>query len=382
MVKSDEENAALFGKPEDDDEDSEIGGIVKDTLAVDPEELDEDTFGMSVCAIVRDTYAISTSEGGMAEQGPRYVRLCTTCSLLIFTIFLQIFLLVNLQKYVTAKAVHDVRDAYSKFEGAIYNCTGEPQNCYTTPFGSWRGNEGLADTITLDVKRDRLNSLSDGDQGNACRISLSQPPFIFVILLIWTFTCLFEMRKTVHLSYTLFCLKKVSGCGDTLDADKEIVRDEDGEDHEITNGAIIVGLPIMLKVVLVLLMLVRILVTCVLLFLGCRWLLATNRFADLILNAVALEFILLLKETTYNLLVPLRNKLEIKTTTIDPAEKKLKPDCFALLNTFGLALVAALWVFLYMYWFQNVLPNYNWDVRAVCQQWIKERFCIQPGGCK
>merc|ERR1719324_47455 len=97
-----------------------------------------------------------------------------------------------------------------------------------------------------------------------------------------------------------------------------------------------------LKIVLGFLVLLRCVIACVLLFLGCRWLLATNRFADLILNAVALEFILLLKETTYLLLVPKRNQLELGTTTIDPAEKKLKPDCYALLNTFALALVAAL----------------------------------------
>jgi len=36
----------------------------------------------------------------------------------------------------------------------------------------------------------------------------------------------------------------------------------------------------------------RTIITCLLLWLGCRWLLATNNFADLVLNAVALEFIL------------------------------------------------------------------------------------------
>jgi len=49
------------------------------------------------------------------------------------------------------------------------------------------------------------------------------------------------------------------------------------------------------RTMMFLVLLPRLLMSGVLLWLGCRWLLATPNFADLVLNAVALEFILTLK---------------------------------------------------------------------------------------
>lgn len=115
-------------------------------------------------------------------------------------------------------------------------------------------------------------------------------------------------------------------------------------------------------------------ITFFLLYVGCRWLLATNCFSDLILNAVALEFILLLKEAFYVALVPLRNKLDLGITTIEPYQKQIQPALSAFVGSITLLLVAIAWVFLYMRFFQQVLPVYNWDVREPCVNFIKKRF--------
>merc|ERR1719343_1737994 len=69
-------------------------------------------------------------------------------------------------------------------------------------------------------------------------------------------------------------------------------------------------------VIVFLVLLPRLLITLVLTWLGCRWLLATTNFADLILNAVALEFILLMKDALYGTLMTRKNKADVTTTKI------------------------------------------------------------------
>merc|ERR1712048_584909 len=100
---------------------------------------------------------------------------------------------------------------------------------------------------------------------------------------------------------------------------------------------------------------------------------STTRFADLILNAVALEFVLLLKEVMYNALVPARNHLDVKNTKIRASSPYMKPGFVEFVGTTTILFVAILWVTLYMYVLQDVLPDYKWDVKEVSLEWIAER---------
>merc|ERR1711862_456298 len=85
------------------------------------------------------------------------------------------------------------------------------------------------------------------------------------------------------------------------------------------------GLTVKIKVFFCLFMFVpRWAITSYLLWLGCRWLTATNDFADLILNAVALEFIMALKEFIYLALAPVMNMRECENTRMMPARSKKK----------------------------------------------------------
>ena len=135
---------------------------------------------------------------------------------------------------------------------------------------------------------------------------------------------------------------------------------------------VVVGLTAVLKSVLMAACIVpRYLIDVYLLWLGCRWLAATPSFGDLLLNAaprlvaavlyvipsfsrymeppmwksrfaqVALEFILLLKDTLYAGVVPDRNKRATQNTLIQPWQKKLGqklclfgPVCFVVSERF------------------------------------------------
>mmetsp|Transcript_46495 Transcript_46495/g.73483 ORF Transcript_46495/g.73483 Transcript_46495/m.73483 type:complete len:393 (-) Transcript_46495:284-1462(-) len=374
----DEETKMLIDEDDEEEEESVDGVQEKDHIESPDTELDQDTFGMALCALTRDTHFLSeewhSQKEGHRVSLPRIGRLLTTLLLLFFTIGLQMLLLWNTKKYVTAKGVHDIRIAYSRFEEHIYACNDEGVNstaCEKTKYGHYRG---MADALPdLATQKLRLSKMDEQDQGNACRIPLSQPYFFYLILLIWTLTCFRELRKSLSLTKQILQLETVKSMMDTF-VDKSNDRHVDG-DH-ISGDVVIKGVTWYIKLFMLLLLTTRVIITVILLWLGCRWLLATNRFSDLILNAIALEFILELKELVHGTLVPARNSVELAMTKIRNPLRKMRPGCMEFMGTLSILFLAMLWCYLYMCFIQDVLPDYRWDVREVCQDWIKKRFNV------
>jgi hypothetical protein len=365
MVRTDEEEGLTVEEEEDEeDEEPEVEHIDGENTP-----LDEDTFGMALCSLTRDSHFLA--EG---FQWPRCGRLMTTLLLLVFTISLQVAILTSTKKYVSAKGVHDIRIAYGLFEETIYQCHGpdgkgnlNETQCRKTKYGNVRGH--LDVQPPLDVQRSRLQTMTESDQGDVCRIPLSQPFFFYLILLIWTLTCFSELRKSLTLSLEICKLKTVKSMSDALDRSTE---------EEGSGEAVIIGLTCAVKIFMLFLLVVRVCITVYLLWVGCRWLLSTNRFDDLIMNSIALEFILLLKELVHATLVPKRNAIELSKTTLKLAksDEKIKPGCQEFTGTVSILFLAMFWVWLYMYKLQEVLPEYQWDVHDVCVQYIKERFNV------
>lgn len=340
----------------------------EDDAPIPEEAFDEDMFGMMVVALIRDFFYMSIGKGTLSS---RLARFGTTFGLLGICIGTQVFLLVKITDFVSARAVHDIRIAYDEYEVHMYNET------YLTVNGKHRGLDG-------HFVPENFRSLTAEQQASACRIPLSQPDFFFVVLLIWTLTCIGEIKACLHLFVQLAAT--LGTCANMEEAkwspEEDAGADDKGEhdDHEF----IIKALPLWLKaVIFVFVIIPRLGITTFLLWVGCRWLLATNNFADLILNAVALEFILLLKEMMYRVLVPHRNKIDlggtfIKTSTREP------PSAKAFTQTLSWLLVAFAWVVSYMGiphhvdgW-QMVLPDYRWDLHDVCIPWVRWRYCVNP----
>merc|ERR1740117_1391056 len=63
-----------------------------------------------------------------------------------------------------------------------------------------------------------------------------------------------------------------------------------------------------------------------LLWLGCRWLVATNNFQDLLLNGLALEFILELSTLIYEAMAPTRGRYDLNNTKLLPPLQKYFVD--------------------------------------------------------
>merc|ERR1719272_820835 len=107
----------------------------------------------------------------------------------------------------------------------------------------------------------------------------------------------------------------------------------------------------------------------ILLWVGCRWLIATLGFGELLLNAVALEFVLNLHEIFYRAIVPYTMKISLSGILLPQGDSRSeKPSWGNMFSAFSLLILAVLWVVLYMCVFQQVLPDYRWDVAGPCRQ--------------
>jgi len=335
----------------------ENDGHVHDAATTPAHELDADTYGMSVCSLIRDSYFMS-EEGPSA---PRLIRIGISIGLVIMTIALQIFLLAKVKEFITAKAVHDIREVYDSYEFALCGA-----HTYLTVNGKHRCVDGF--TPPLADMNKALLTMSEDDQEALCSIPLSQPSFFGVVLFIWTLTCMLEMRKAVSLQMQITMLETVDDMGQSM---------HQADDGEGAHDGVINAMTAWMKMLLTVIMFVpRMLVTGYLLWVGCRWLLATTDFTDLLMNAIALEFILLIKEGLYHALTPARSHHDLTVTLMEPYPKKMTSTWWAFSNTVFLMIVAVGWVIFYMYYYQAVLPEYKWDVHNVCVDYLAERYKI------
>lgn len=129
------------------------------------------------------------------------------------------------------------------------------------------------------------------------------------------------------------------------------------------------------------LLLPQVVIVVLLWWLGSRWLTATPSFEDIVLNVVALEFILNLDEIIFKALLPEETQSmvtqyvvlrEDKGGHLDAKEELQKGDGVFIQRfasiIFSLAVVLVV-PYLYITHFQQVLPGYRWDVSSPCTEY-------------
>merc|ERR1719409_2020349 len=156
---------------------------------------------------------------------------------------------------------------------------------------------------------------------------------------------------------------------------KDVLQDLSDDVESPERAWVVDGLTKPVKVVVVCtVILPRLLLTLLLLWLGCRFLAATNDFGEMVLNAVALEFVLMIKDLLYSTIVPDRNKREVEKICIRPSQPVEYASYWTYLGTFSWLFVALAWIFYYIFLLQLVLPQYNWDVRLMCTPWLEAKY--------
>lgn len=205
-----------------------------------------------------------------------------------------------------------------------------------------------------------FNNLSPSEQARACRIPLSQPLLFFIVCFVWSTQCLAEIKRSTMRFRCLIFNTRTSA---SLQNRYRGIYDESLQ--------VIQELTISTKIVITfVLLLPRVVITCFLLWLGCRWLAATDSFAGLIWNVVSLEFVLSIKFLVYEALSPLRASLAVDHTKMLPPSDKVENGCSQLYGAIVWTSLSVAWVWCYAHYFQQVLPDYRWDVHTVCTAWI------------
>jgi len=308
---------------------------------------------------------LSRSEGSWWLRTSRFAF---SLALLYANIGVQVFLLTQVKHFISAAAVHDVRIAYGDFEEHMY----PEEHLWSTVNGKSRGVPGY-------IQPENFASLNENLKEVICQIPLSQPWFLACILFTWALTCFGEIDNAIRMvRKVILDLPTISSCAESIERENEHElkdADSDGEGKSAGNSRIIVGLTLGMKALLfVSIVTPQLGIAGYLLWLGSRWLLATSSFSDLLLNAVALEFIFLLKDLFYRTIVSDRNKLDIEHTEVGPTALREKAGVTNFFESVLYIPIGAMWVWLYMYHFQQVIPAYNWDVHEICSVWVAERY--------
>lgn len=334
--------------------DTELKGEEDDVERRKFEGLDEDTYRLAIVLLVRDGQ-------NLAQHGPnplRITRIVGHHSLLMVTIIIQIILLNQIKLYVTPQAVATIRSAYDDYE--LKMCGGVEKHTTLTVNGKHRCKPEF-------FKPDIFPGLDDDLKTDVCNIPFSQLKFFKLVMLIWSLTCIGQIKTCIESFMTLMIATPTSdSMVDALVLTGEEEYEADGMPEKVIQC---LTLPMKLLIFFTVL-LPWFCITWVLLALGSRWLTATNDFGDLILNAVGLEFILLLKDLVYVTLVAERNKRELRNTLVVPITKQEPAGFWVFMGGFAWAVVAMIWVYLYIFHLQAVLPEYKWDVHGVCTKWL------------
>lgn len=329
----------------------------------------EDAYSLALALIVRDLHHMAS--GISKERSLRYCRLAYSVGLILLTTFIQVASLVGTKMYVTPYQVAACRGAYDTFESHMYGT-----HVYLNANGHKRGIPGFFNATTFD-------DLTPDVQSQVCNIPLSQLSFIGLILFVWAITCFAQIKYTMETFMALIFLAETHST--MKDALTIAEKDEDRGDDEGAKGCddgidtlVITGLTMPVKALIVIFVFLPDLGnTIFVLWLGSRWLVATNDFGNILSNAVALEFILMLKNLLYYALVTSRNKRDLKHTGLKPSWKK-EPAGYGIYFTSTVWLVAAaVWVICYIH-MQQVLPDYKWDVHEVCNIWLANQ--LNPNG--
>lgn len=312
--------------------------------------VDEDLYGLAIVTVILDTQRCAA---GTEAKLLRMARLAISLQVLIFTCVVQVFLISEVSNLVVDERIHQIRTIYDQYEATMYGT--EPGHTFKTVNGFRRGNAEY-------FEANRFASLTPDVKDLACRVPLSQPTFTMSVLLVWTLTCVAQFRRCMSLMANLLIttptIPSMSGA------------------TEIVDGEVLVqGLTASVKALLtVVIFLPRLCVTLFMLWLGLRWLTATLSFEDVLINAVALEFILLLQNLMYKAMAPSRSKREMEDIRI--MTKNQTEGGFTVSNSigsFGWAFLAIIIVFAYMYAGQAVLPDYQWDLHDTCKDYLTQQ---------
>jgi len=271
--------------------------------------------------------------------------------------FLQLAILYFAYSYIVGNSVWTLQGYYAKFHSELFDADGTFQH---DTWQSWKG-----------------------PRAEICDAVVTKPPFLGCILFLWIGRMLGEFKSTQRQIREIRALPAAHEDANLSHCILE--RGTEGADCEI------IALTCPTRLAILLLVMTPKIVVCVLLgVMGCVWLTATTSFADLILNALALEFIIGIDENILDFFLPARTKARLGSTKLAYAKQEVTPEKLeqdivadSLRNIGYLVLCVLMTIVFVMY--QQVLPFFSFDIHEHCGDWYMNQFNPKcpafPKGC-
>lgn len=318
--------------------------------ATEPEDIPSDTWGAMVFLVVVDLPDLRAGRAVMEGK----VRTLYILLLFIVNIFIQGVLIFFIARLLLLPDMLNTQDVYKTFHNRAFS-------------------QGVLD-------EDGFWSMSGSEKKQLCGMALSQHLFVRVILFLWVTTNVAELRDNFAKCAGTVELPRLPEELDT----RLMVRDL----SQTTGGGefCIVCLNKSGKVGLFLLVFIpKFIIAIFMTFIGSVWLTTARSIGDLILNSLALAFVVKVDELMAVVFFPQRLQHDVATLTLmlpaNPEEKD--EDIRSRNNTwayFGCAMIvigsAALVEVLIN--FQPVIPNYGTDVAIPCVAYLNKQvpWCL------
>jgi len=321
-------------------------------------DIPEDIYGAAMFSIIFDFYDIYSPHDNADELNTKMniMRVVFINIVLLTNYLLQAGMLFWIYGFVVLPSVHTVEAIYQKYHADIFDEDGKYQ-------------------------KDAWASWDEGNKEELCGIAFASFWFMFAVLCLWCYTMLVEVRKTERL------MKDIKAVEDCTKLEEMIQKEPDGP-PKIVKLTKCIDWAIFLIIIVP-----KWIISLGLLFLGCVWLIATDSFSDLILNAVALEFVVNIDNLLFEAIMPVtvvEKVTEIKfLIKKSPESAKQRDDKViggywrSIYYFFG----TMVFVYLLMTYGQNipiagVLPHYAHDAECpTYQERISKRVCNGGGEC-
>jgi len=300
-----------------------------------------DAYGAAILCFARDIPLLSDSRDPdqfeLALWSVFYSML-----VLIVNLLLQSSILAYVYRYVVAGDIAKVQRSFKNFRLNVFDHEGVFQDYL------WDDYDG----------KDEL-----------CQIAMWNRPFYYCVLFCWLMVMLIEIKKSEELILNLYEVPLCSEPSAQLHCN-----DEDRYVVAFTRWT--------RNSLLALVALPKLGISIVLMWLGCEWLSATIEFEALVMNSVAMNFIVSIDEILFESILPNHHRADVEN--IDFLVKKAEGEDEESAEAVGMRKAAfrkalmyivftLIFIVLYAEYMQDVLPPAITEVAGKCQEVVAQQ---------
>mmetsp|Transcript_21690 Transcript_21690/g.57339 ORF Transcript_21690/g.57339 Transcript_21690/m.57339 type:complete len:393 (-) Transcript_21690:68-1246(-) len=309
-------------------------------------DIPKDAYGACMVSFVRDLSLILSPGIPAAYRKLSLMRLVTSVFVMALNLILQVGLLWFIHKFVVQTSVRKAQSRYHDFLSSVFD------------------SSGVFDHIAW---------LEYGNKQDLCQIAITNKPFFLTVLSVWTLVMIGEFRSSFRLMRNIEAVPNVRNLGDQM-----VFTDLAGAPGGLGGGCLCVGMTRCTRFMVYLIILVpKYSILVGLLWDGSRWLATAMSLGDMVMNAVALQFVLTIDEILFTTLLPQGQQVQVEDTNffIEEGAKtwdKVHAASWAQMKLSLFCVVVLLaWTISFTWGVQDVLPWKLDFVREICSDYTK-----------